>query len=153
MSDGLSEALSGTYYQSKYMFRKQRITPDNITELEYNEIFIFGSNTAGRHGKGAAKTALKWNAKYGQGAGIQGKTYAIPTKDDNLKVLSLDEIKKYVDEFIYFAEKNGNLNFLVTEIGCGLSRYSPSDIAPLFNDVKYTLNIHLPNSFWKIIDK
>lgn len=119
----------------------------NITELEDNQVFVFGSNEAGRHGKGAALQAKKWGAKYGKGTGLHGKTYAIPTKDKDLKVLSIGKIKKYVDEFIAFATANPTLTFLVTKIGCGLAGYSTEDIAPLFSDVP--ANIILPNDFKK----
>ena len=100
-----------------------------------SNIFVFGSNLAGRHGRGAAKHALsKCGAIYGQGKGLQGNSYAIPTKDEKLKSLSLTEIKKYVEEFIGFAKLNPENNFNVTRIGCGLAGYSDEDIAPLFKD-------------------
>lgn len=126
-----------------------RTTPDNITQVLPNEIFIFGSNTTGRHGKGAAKTALGWGAKWGQGVGLQGRTYGIPTKGTNMNSrLSISEIKPYVDEFIVFAKANQHLTFLVSEIGCGLSGYKPKDIAPLFRGAIEVYNIHLPSRFW-----
>lgn len=126
-----------------------RTTPENITDLKPNEVFVFGSNHGGKHGKGAAKTALGWGAKWGQAAGLQGRTYGIPTKDKSIRrVLTVLEIKPYVDEFIDFARKNPNLIFLCTEIGCGLSNYKPKDIAPLFQDAINVKNIHLPSRFW-----
>jgi len=152
MSDGLSDALRGIYFgDRKTTFFQDRITNDHITSLKDNEIFVFGSNTKGRHGKGAAKTATKWGAIYGQGVGLQGQTYAIPTKGDNLEVLPIDKIRIFIDEFIDFASKNKNMIFLVTSIGTGLSRYSPIDIAPLFKKSKHILNIHLPKDFWDFI--
>lgn len=120
-----------------------------ITELKDNQIFVFGSNEAGRHGRGAAKTALKWGAKYGVGNGIQGKTYGIPTKNGNLDVLTIPRIKKYVDMFITYAITHPELEFLVTEIGCGLAGYKPDDIAPLFINVPN--NCKLPQKFINII--
>ena len=126
-----------------------RITPNNITELKDNEIFVFGSNESGRHGKGAAKTALGWGAKWGQGTGIQGRTYGIPTKDASIrKTLTLNEIKRFVDVFILFAKDNTHLTFLVTEIGCGLAGLKPKDVALLFKDSVDVANIHLPAKFW-----
>ena len=119
-----------------------------INELKSNEIFVFGSNLSGRHGKGAAKQALTWGAKWGQASGLQGKTYGIPTKDASIRrTLSINEIKPFVDEFISFAKSNPELTFLVTEIGCGLAGYKPKDIAPLFKDAKGIENIKLPNKF------
>jgi hypothetical protein len=126
-----------------------RITPENIKELDPNHIFVFGSNLSGRHGKGAAKTAMTWGAKYGQANGLQGRTYGISTKDKSVRrVLSVVEIKPIVDEFIEFAKCNPELTFLVTEIGCGLSGYKPKDIAPLFENAVEVNNIHLPARFW-----
>lgn len=126
-----------------------RVSPDNINKLEKSEVFVFGSNEGGKHGRGAAKTALTWGAKWGQASGLQGMTYGIPTKDSSIRrVLSINEIKSYVDEFIKFAKENPDLKFLVTEIGCGLSKYKPKDIAPLFKDAIDIDNIHLPKRFW-----
>lgn len=96
-------------------------------------IFVFGSNLAGRHGKGAALYAIKHKgAEYGIGVGIQGNSYAIPTKDRNLKALPLDKIKNHVDVFIQYAEKHPDITFEVTKIGCGLAGYKESDIRPMF---------------------
>jgi hypothetical protein len=126
-----------------------RITPDEIKKLEQGNIFVFGSNLSGRHGKGAAKTALGWGAKWGQGSGLQGRTYGIPTKDASIRrTLTVTEIEPFVDEFIEFAKNNPNLIFLVTEIGCGLAGHKQKDIAPLFLNAVDVENIHLPEKFW-----
>ncbi len=126
-----------------------RTTPDDIKKLEQGHIFVFGSNLSGRHGKGAAKTALGWGAKWGQASGLQGRTYGIPTKDASIRrTLTVTEIKPFVDEFIEFAKNNPNLIFLVTEIGCGLAGHKQKDIAPLFINAINIENIHLPEKFW-----
>jgi len=126
-----------------------RVTPDEITELKEREVFVFGSNESGRHGKGAAKTALGWGARWGQAAGIQGKTYGIPTKDSSIRrTLTIDEIRPYVDDFINWASHHTGNTFLVTLIGCGLAGYKPKDIAPLFERAITIDNIHLPEKFW-----
>ncbi len=130
-----------------------RITPELITELKDNEIFVFGSNLAGKHGKGAAKCAMKFGAIYGQGCGIQRNAYAIPTKDFWFKVLSIKEIKFYVDDFIKFAKIIPEKIFLVTKIGCGLSGYEPKDIAPLFKGAIKLENVYLPQEFWEILNE
>jgi len=123
-------------------------SPENITRLEANQIFVFGSNEGGRHGKGAAKQALGWGAKWGQVEGLQGRTYGIPTKDSTVRrVLSIEEIKPYVDRFIQFAKEHSELEFLVTEIGCGLSRMKPKQIAPLFKEAMTLENVRLPERF------
>jgi hypothetical protein len=125
-----------------------KITPENITSIKENEVFVFGSNLSGRHGKGAAKTALGWGAKWGQAAGIQGKTYGIPTKDAAIKrTLRIDEIKPFVDDFIEWAKYHKGDIFYVTEIGCGLAGYKPKDIAPLFAECLGIENIYLPARF------
>ena len=131
----------------------ERTTPENIANLKENEIFVFGSNLSGIHGKGAAKTALKWGAKWRQAKGLQGRTYGIPTKDASIRrTLTTQEIKPFVDEFIEFAKANENLVFLVTEVGCGLAGHKPKDIAHLFKKASDIDNIYLPISFWREIN-
>lgn len=111
-------------------------------------IFVFGSNRAGRHGRGAARTALfNHGAKYGQGEGLQGSSYAIPTKDENLRTLPVPEIEKHVKKFIQFAKRRTDLTFMLTPIGCGLAGHSPSHIARLFADAP--ANVVLPDEFKK----
>ncbi len=124
---------------------EKRHTPDLIQELKENEIFVFGSNLNGMHGGGAARIAHeKFGAKWGQGVGLQGKSYAIPTMHGGI-----DKIKPYVDEFIEFAKKNRNLIFLVTKIGCGIAGFKEEEIAPLFEKSTSIKNITLPKSFFK----
>lgn len=109
-------------------------------------IFCFGSNLAGRHGKGSALEArLHHGAIYGQGVGLQGNSYGIPTKDHNLKILSLNEIKPYVDQFLLFAEARPDWIFTIVKIGCGLAGYQETDIIPLFKDAP--INCHLPKGW------
>jgi len=125
-----------------------KISPPNITELSQGQIFVFGSNLSGIHGGGAARTALKWGAQMGNGIGIQGKTYAIPTKSKNItRTLAVNEIRPYVDDFIKFARDNPQLDFLVTEIGCGLAGHVVEDIAPLFIGARELPNVFLPERF------
>ena len=131
-----------------------RETPNLIDTLKLNEIFVFGSNESGRHGKGAAKTALKWGAKYGQAFGLQGSTFAIPTVNASVSnKLFIEKIKYWVDRFIQFAKENQDKKFLVTEIGCGLAGWKPKDIAPLFKECTGLLNVSLPKKFWRILMK
>jgi hypothetical protein len=113
-------------------------------------IFVFGSNLAGRHGKGAALFAKQnHGAIYGQGYGLQGSSFAIPTKDGKLKTLPLTEIQKYVTMFIEFAEDHPLMTFQLTPIGCGLAGYKYNDIAPMFRDAPS--NIILPVEFQQVI--
>jgi hypothetical protein len=96
-------------------------------------VFVFGSNLAGRHGKGAALWArLHRGAVYGRGVGLQGNAYAIPTKDHRLQVLPLNVIRAHVTDFLAFAAQHPEQRFQLTPIGCGLAGYRPTDIAPMF---------------------
>lgn len=123
-----------------------RITPDFITSLRPDEIFVFGSNLAGMHAGGAARLALQWfGAVWGQGVGLQGQSYAIPTMQGGV-----ESIRPYVDEFIAFARQHPQLKFLVTEIGCGIAGFSPEEIAPLFAAARDVENISLPRRFWML---
>ena len=122
----------------------KRITPDFITELEPNEIFVFGSNLEGMHGGGAALLAYKrFGAIWGQGVGLQGQSYGIPTMHGGV-----DVIRPYVDEFIAFAKAHPEYVFLVTKIGCGIAGFKETEIAPLFKAAAGTENIALPRSFY-----
>ena len=107
-------------------------------------IFVFGSNIAGRHGAGAAKFALdNKGARYGQGMGLWGMSYALPTKDEFIITLPLIEIAQHVNIFKNFALRNrDNLQFQVTRVGCGLAGYTDTQIAPLFEYAP--LNCHMP---------
>ena len=126
-----------------------RITPNHITELKPNEIFVFGSNLQGYHGGGAARLAMnQWGAVWGQGTGLQGQTYAIPTMQGGIGT-----IRPYIDQFINFAQNDPERTFLVTEIGCGIAGFRPADIAPLFKNAINIPNIWLPQRFWEILQK
>lgn len=113
-------------------------------------IFVFGSNLAGRHGAGSARHAMQHHgAVYGQGSGLHGHSYAIPTKDSKLKTLPLFEIRNRVSAFLRFAEDYPLLQFEVVEIGCGLAGYKPEQIAPMFRQTP--ANVNLSNRFKAIL--
>lgn len=129
---------------------KNRITPENITSLKGNEIIVVGTNERGVHGAGAAKFAYNvLGARRGQGFGLMGKTFGIPTKDENIKTLPLSDIQNYVNAFISFAQRSPQRIYLVTAIGTGLAGLEVSDIAPMFYKALTVENIHLPLSFWE----
>lgn len=133
-----------------------RITPEHIDSLKENEIFVFGSNAKGFHGKGAALFARNnFGAIYGQSRGFQGQSYAIVTKKDwkRKKSSTLEEIKIEIDQFIDFAENNQNLIFKVTKLGCENAGYSIKQIAPLFRKAVRIKNIHLPIEFWDVLNE
>lgn len=109
-------------------------------------VFVFDSNLAGRHGKGVALHALHCHgATYGEGWGRQGHSYAIPTKDGSLKVLSLVDIQTHVDWFRSYALLHEHETFFLTCIGCGLAGYRDEDMAPLFHSM--SSNVILPEEW------
>lgn len=124
-------------------------TPDVVNSLANNEIFVFGSNLRGWHQGGAAKHAQRYfGAVWGEGVGLQGQSYAIPTMQGGVET-----IKPYVDEFIAFAKTHRELRFLVTKIGCGIAGFREEEIAPLFKDAIGQDNIILPYDLVRIINK
>lgn len=126
----------------------QHTSPDYIDRLREDEIFVFGSNSEGMHDGGAARlAALRFGAVRGQGVGLQGRSYAIPTMQGGI-----DTIRPYVDEFIEFARRHPQLKFLVTEIGCGIAGFQPSQIAPLFEKARGMEHVFLPKRFQEVLD-
>lgn len=139
------QANSATPYFEKEE-SKQRITPEWINSLKDNEIFVFGSNAEGHHGGGAAAVAMhRFGAIWGQGEGLQGNSYAIPTMG------TLNETRIAVEHFIDFARQHHELTFYVTPIGCGVAGHKPGDIAPMFQHAVNLDNVFLPASFWNYL--
>ena len=119
-------------------------TPEMIYSLKPNEVFVFGSNLNGAHLGGAARVAYsKFGAKWGEGVGLQGQSYAIPTMQGGVNT-----IKPYVDQFVAFAKEHPELTFYVTRIGCGIAGFKDEEIAPLFENAKELSNVFLPKTFW-----
>ena len=128
--------------------KKGRVTPSWIDDLQENQVFVFGSNLAGMHGGGAARVArLRFGAVMGNGVGMQGRSYAIPTMQGGTET-----IRPYVNAFIAYAKEHPELTFLVTPIGCGIAGFEPEDIAPLFELASNVENIWLPKSFWEVLE-
>lgn len=126
--------------------KKDRVSPWMIVQLQPDEIFVFGSNVNGAHAGGAARTAVeRFGAIWGQGEGLQGQSYAIPTME------GLDSMEAAINRFIEFAELHQEYKFLVTPIGCGIAGYSPIQIAPLFRHAVHLENVCLPESFWDVL--
>ena len=125
--------------------RRPVFTPERISEMKADEVFVFGSNLDGMHGGGAAYAAFKhFGAVWGCGVGLQGRSYAIPTMQGGVET-----IKPYVDEFIAFAKERTDLFFYVTRIGCGIAGFRDEEIAPLFVGARGLANVCLPESFSK----
>jgi hypothetical protein len=123
-----------------------RVSNDRIDHLEENEIFVFGSNASGYHGGGAAAYAMrKFGAVWGQGEGLQGQSYAIPTME------GIAEMSEAIKRFTSFAAEHSELRFLVTRVGCGVAGYSASQIAPLFKECIPLENVALPSDFWDVL--
>lgn len=115
------------------------VTPENITILLENEVFVFGSNKEGNHAGGAAKTAVDlFGAIEGQGEGLQGQSYAIPTMG------TIQELHEAVQRFIAFA-RNSNKTFFVTRIGCGIAGKNEDEIKSMFTNVPD--NVVLPRGW------
>lgn len=128
--------------------KKGRVTTEWIDDLQENQVFVFGSNLAGMHGGGAARVArLRFGAVMGNGVGMQGRSYAIPTMQGGTET-----IRPYVNDFIAYAKEHPELTFLVTPIGCGIAGFEPEDIAPLFEEASNVENIWLPKSFWEVLE-
>ena len=124
-----------------------RVTPHEISNLNSNEVFVFGSDLRGLHCGGTAYLALRsYGAVLGQGVGPQGRSYAIPTI-----VGGLANIMPYVQDFIHYASAHPQQVFLVTPVGCGIAGFTPEEIAPLFRMAKDVENIFLPREFWEVI--
>ena len=124
----------------------QRVTPDNVRHLEENEVFVFGSNPSGLHRGGAAAFAMHhFGAVWGQGEGLQGQSYAIPTME------RLSDLAQAVNRFAEYAEDHPELRFLVTRIGCGNAGYTANQIAPLFKRCIHLENVALPSDFWNVL--
>ena len=123
-----------------------RIIPSEIYSLAQNEVFVFGSNALGMHHGGAARVAYnEFGAEWGNGEGLQGQSYAIPTMEGEHSTMLA------VNRFTDYAKEHPELKFLVTPIGCGIAGYSPEEIAPMFKEAAALENVYLPISFWKVL--
>lgn len=130
---------------------KQKFTPENIEGLKENEIFVFGSNTQGQHHGGAARVAFeKFGAEWGVGRGLTGKSYAIPTLDDNRNKVSRNELLNSFADFIKFASYNKDLTFYLTKVGCGIAGWNIEEVKELFHNailfMKQDEGIDSPNN-------
>lgn len=127
-------------------YYSERVSPDQIDNLEANEIFVFGSNAQGLHRGGAARHARHhFGAIMGQGEGLQGQSYAIPTME------GIEEMRHAIHRFALFASEHSTLRFLVTRIGCGVAGYPVNQIAPLFTECIDLENVALPADFWNVL--
>lgn len=143
ITDSLCKPIDKTEARVYNGVVRPEYTPGALSSLKSDEVFVFGSNLHGHHGGGAARAAMnKFGAVWGQGVGLQGQSYAIPTMQGGV-----DTIKPYVDQFIDFAKEHTDLFFYVTRIGCGIAGFKDSAIAPLFKGAMNVDNICLPESF------
>ncbi|MBR5640402.1 MAG: hypothetical protein IKW83_11865 [Muribaculaceae bacterium] len=127
-------------------YYSKRVTPESIDTLKQNEIFVFGSNHEGIHNGGAAATAMsQFGAVWGQGEGLQGRSYAIPT------TVPMQQMQDAVNQFATFADSHPEMRFLVTRVGCGNAGLNVTDVAPMFRNCIYLENVALPLDFWKVL--
>ena len=128
--------------------KRPSFTPENISKLGVNEIFVFGSNLGGNHDGGAARVAMnKFGAIYGQGIGLQGQSYGIPTMQGGVETIA-----PYVDQFIEFAGAHPEYFFYVTRVGCGIAGFNDRQIAPLFKKALNLKNVCLPETFVRALN-
>lgn len=124
----------------------KRVAAERINKLNAGEIFVFGSNKGGAHGGGAAYFAFKqFGAVWGEGEGLFGQSYALPTMEGR------KSMAEAVGRFIDFARQHTEYTFLVTAVGCGIAGYSPAEVAPLFAEAVNLPNVYLPESFWEYL--
>ena len=123
----------------------ERDTPNHITHLEPNEVFVFGSNTSGLHNGGAAATAMRFGAVWGQAEGPQGQCYALPSTGGR------PLLQAAVQRFCTYAAQHPDQRFLVTRVGCGTAGFTAHDVAPLFRDCIHLENVTLPTDFWAVL--
>lgn len=126
-----------------------RTTPNMISDLAPGEVFVFGSNLAGMHAGGAARLAcIQFGAENGVGIGPSGRTYAIPTMDEQMRPMPLSLIGEHIEIFLLYAAGKPDETFLVTAIGCGIAGFNAEQIAPLFRKhAPLPANVILPASF------
>ena len=123
-----------------------RIIPSEIYSLAPNEVFVFGSNALGMHHGGAARIAYnEFGAEWGNGEGMQGHSYAIPTMEGEHNTMLA------IRRFTHYAKDHPELKFMVTPIGCGIAGYTPEEIAPMLSEAASLPNVYLPISFWKVL--
>ncbi len=104
-----------------------------IKGLKDNQVFIFGSNLAGRHAGGAARQAHEdFRAEWGVGEGLTGKCYAFPTLDENHQKRSDEDLKESVKKLWLTVVANHDKEFLLTKVGCGIAGYSENYMRDLF---------------------
>jgi hypothetical protein len=148
-NEGFSSKEERTSKLKQYAkeYHGNRVTPEYIDHLAPNEVFVFGSNVNGNHNGGAALHALNlFGAIMGQGEGIQGNSYAIPTTG-----ISYEDFCEAIYRFIEFAAQHPETHFYVTRIGCGNAGYSPIEVAPHFKCCAHLENVSLPEDFWAIL--
>ena len=123
-------------------------TPNNITELKENDIFVFGSNKAGNHAVGAAKVAVeKFGAIVGQGEGLQGQSYAFPTLDEYMQKVTSEELVSAFENLCECAVQHKDKTFYLTKVGCGIDGFTEEEIIEAINKVELPNNVIIPESF------
>ena len=162
MVEGYLSSRSNAYYLNQVFKNKRNIAnrlqvigedTETTSEVDYyegnitpepNTVFVFGSNPEGRHGAGAAKIARnQFGAIYGQGEGLQGNAYALPTKDlrvkenKSFKSISPKQITESIKSLYNVATQNLNKQFKVAyrnTTQTSLNGYTGLEIIDMFND-------------------
>ena len=125
----------------------RKFTPERIDELKPDEIFVFGSNMNGAHMGGAARIAYEnFEATWGESEGLTGRSYAIPTLDENMEKVSESALEASIDKFIDFVLNNQQLTFYLTKIGCGIAGWSVDEVAKTFATALASFLVPLPDN-------
>lgn len=123
-----------------------------VKNLPEDTVFVFGSNMAGQHAGGAARTALEhFGAMQGVGRGWSGQSYAIPTMNEHLQQMPLSQIQHYIDDFKIYTKNHAKMTYFITSIGCGVAGYKTEEIAPMFKGISH--NVIFPHSFRPFVEK
>lgn len=122
---------------------RERCTPEIITELKENEVFVFGSKPDGNHKSGAAKIAVeKFGARQGLGEGFCGQSYAIPVHKYHTH-----KMDKAVKSFVGYAKTHSDKAFYVLPVGCGSAGIDIRVVSEMFSKAMDYDNIYLPRQF------
>lgn len=123
------------------------VTPELVESLKPGQVYVYGSDLLGLHvGRTARLAVEKFGAVMGEGSGLWGQSYGIPTMQG-----PAERVKPYVEEFTDFAKYHRDMKFLVTKVGCGIAGFDAREIAPMFKEASELKNVWLPQEFWDVL--
>ena len=133
-------------------------TPEKLTTLPPNNIFVFGSSLVGKRRAGAAlDAAMYFGAEKGVGEGMTGQSYALPTIDWQHRVMFGKQIRNRFITFFKYAWSHPELTFWMTKVGCGIAGYETYEIKRIMGEAMRITpfcggplpvdNVHFPKEF------